>query len=104
MPVLTSSSATWSRFAESDSPELHRGKNSFSRPSHTGFDSECSREATQLRFPWNVFISPTKKVVQDISIGHRKYLGSRESKVGSTIAHDHQIDIAHSTTCIGLQT
>ena len=38
-PVRTSSSATWSRLALSDSPELHNGRNSSSRPPHTGLDS-----------------------------------------------------------------
>lgn len=58
MPVRTNSSATWSRLALSDSPALQSGKNSCSLPSHTGLDSECSREATQFRFPWMVLISP----------------------------------------------
>jgi putative hemolysin len=57
-PVRMSSSATWSRLAESDSDALHSGSSSGSRPFQTGAVSECSREATQFRLPCSVLISP----------------------------------------------
>ena len=58
VPDRTSSSATRSRLAESEAVASVRGMSSASRPSQTGARREPWREATQLRLPWSVLISP----------------------------------------------
>jgi len=83
-----SSSATWSRLAESDSDALHSGSSSGSRPFQTGAVSECSREATQFRLPCSVLISPARARAPR----HSKRRLARSGRV-----HDHgqSADLQH---------
>jgi len=55
-PTMTS--ATLSRFAESELAELVRRVSAASRPAQMGCVSSFSREATQFRLPCRVLISP----------------------------------------------